>query len=225
MIRVAITTDRFDAVAPVYLEAGLEPVPTPCVRIQGADPDVLERARIAVAGSDLVILTSARTIELLWPSSPMPPVDVAAVGPVTAEAVAAHGGRVVVTGSGGLAQLVEAVSGRIRRSRVVYARAAGSDPGARRRLAALAATLAEFEVYRALPQSPDPADVHAVSFASPSAVTGWQRVRTIDDVVVGVIGRTTAAAVGRRRPPDVVAPTPTHPALAVALASHLEVRK
>jgi uroporphyrinogen-III synthase len=64
--------------------------------------------------------------------------------------------------------------------------------------------------------------VEAVSFASPSAVQGWLMTRGLDDVVVGVIGKTTGAAVARVRPPDTVATRPSHKALAGALADHLE---
>jgi uroporphyrinogen-III synthase len=65
--------------------------------------------------------------------------------------------------------------------------------------------------------------VHAVVFASPSAVTGWLLARDFEDVVVGVIGPTTQAAVGRHRIPDVIAPEPSHHSLARALTSYLEV--
>ena len=64
--------------------------------------------------------------------------------------------------------------------------------------------------------------VEAISFASPSAVQGWLITRDLDDVVVGVIGQTTAAAVARIRPPDAVATRPSHKALALALTDHLE---
>ena len=87
MKRVAITTDRFDAVADAYAGVGLDPVEVPCVSIEPASAEVLESARRAVSGADLVIITSARTVGVLWPAAPMPAVDVAAVGPVTAKAV------------------------------------------------------------------------------------------------------------------------------------------
>jgi uroporphyrinogen-III synthase len=91
------------------------------------------------------------------------------------------------------------------------------------RLRSLVSDLDEQEIYRAVPVAPKPTPVHAVVFASPSAVTGWLLGRTFEDVVVGVIGPTTRAAVARYRVPEVVAPEPSHHSLARALTSYLEV--
>ena len=44
---------------------------------------------------------------------------------------------------------------------------------------------------------------------SPSAVTGWLLARGLEDVVVGVIGATTRAALERYRMPEVIAPEPS----------------
>jgi len=46
--RVAITTDRFDSVAPEYIGFGLEPVPVPCVDVVAAGEEALTRAGVAV---------------------------------------------------------------------------------------------------------------------------------------------------------------------------------
>lgn len=222
MTRVALTTDRFEEVAPTYARVGFEPIWLPCVKIEPAAATILDQARKAAAAADLVVIASARTVDLLWPDADMPAVDVAAVAPTTAGVVEARGGRVVVTGTSGLADLVTAAEDRLDGA-VVFPRAGGSDPRALEALRALTPGLQEFEVYRAVPVAPPNLDVPAVAFAAPSAVAGWLLSRDLGGVVVGVIGHTTGAAVARWRVPDVVAPEPSHLALAVALASYLEV--
>ena len=224
MTRVAITTDRFDLAAPPYAALGLDPVPVPCIRVAAVDAEVLVSARAAASSADLILITSPRTVEQLWPDRDMPGVDVAAVGKVTANAVADAGGRVVATGHRGLAGLVETVAGRLSQARVVYPHGSTPDPVALQRLRALAPTLDERVIYRTAPIAPASTLVDAVVFASPSAVAGWLLTRDFGPLVVGVIGSTTGAAVARHRPPDVIASEPSHPALARALISYLEVK-
>lgn len=223
MTRVAITTDRFDSVAPEYLGVGLEPVPAPCVDVVVAVEGILTRAREAASHADLVLITSARTVELLWPGGGMPPTGVVTVGATSAAAVEAAGGRVVATGRSGLADLLDAAADELAAAKVAFPHAAGTDPGLLARLRSLALDLEEHEIYRTNPIAPEPTPVQAVVFASPSAVTGWLLARDFDGVVVGVIGPTTRAAVARHRVPEVIAPEPSHDSLAQALMSYLEV--
>ncbi|MGH8873168.1 MAG: uroporphyrinogen-III synthase [Acidimicrobiia bacterium] len=220
---MAITSDRFEAAAPPYAALGLDPVPVPCIRVEPADHAALASARAAATRADLIVITSARTVELLWPEQAMPDVEVAAVGEATAAAVTDAGGQVVVTGLSGLVGLVEAIADRLPHARVMLPHASGSDPLALERLGALARAMDERVVYRAVPIPPAPTPVDAVVFASPSAVEGWLLTRDFDRLVLGVIGDTTGAVVARHRPPDVIAPKPSHPALARALTSYLEV--
>jgi len=221
--RVAITTDRFDFVAPEYVGFGLEPAAVPCVDVVAAGEEILTRALEAASDADLLLITSARTVELLWPGGGMPPTSVVTVGPRSAAAVEAAGGRVVVTGRSGLADLLDGAADELGAARVAFPHAAGTDPGLVARLRTLVSDLEEQVIYRAVPVAPEPTPVDAVVFASPSAVTGWLLARGFEDVVVGVIGPTTQAAVGRHRMPEVVAPRPSHHSLARALTSYLEV--
>jgi uroporphyrinogen-III synthase len=220
--RVAITTDRFDSVASAYARRGLDPVQLPCIHVEPAGSDALADAREAAAGAGLLLVTSPRTVHLLWPGQEMPAVDVAAVGESTAAAAAGRGGRVVAAGRSGLLSLIDTVADRFRGARVVFPHAGGSDLGASQRLRQLTAALEEHVVYRTVPVGPDLTPVEAVSFASPSAVQGWLGTRDFDDLVLGVIGKTTWAAVARVREPDVVATRPSHPALALSLSNYLE---
>jgi uroporphyrinogen-III synthase len=221
--RVAITTDRFDSVASEYLGVGLEPVPVPCVDVVAAGEEALLRARRAVSAADLVLITSARTVDLLWPLGAMPGTGAVTVGAASAAAVEAAGGRVVVTGRSGLADLLDRASHVLGTARVAFPHAAGTDRNLVARLRSLVPELEEQEIYRAVPVAPEPTPVDAVVFASPSAVTGWLLARDFDGVVIGVIGPTTRAAVARYRLPEVVAPEPSHHSLAGALTSYLEV--
>lgn len=223
MIRVAITTDRFEKAASPFRRIGLEPVWLPCIRVEPATAAELTRARQAASVADLLLISSVRTLELLWPRGSMPAVEVAAVGESTAAAVAARGGRVVVVGRGGLADLAAQTAHRLAPVRVAFPHAAGSDPVAIEGIREHATDFLEFVVYRIIPIAPESAEVRAVAFGSPSAVEGWLLSRDFDGLVVGVIGGTTWEAVARHRLPDVLAPRPSHQALAQRLASYLEV--
>jgi uroporphyrinogen-III synthase len=221
--RVGVTTDRFAEAAAAFALVGLEPVSLPCIQVVPASDQVLAQAREAASMADLLLISSVRTLEVLWPNGAMPGVEVAAVGARTAAAVEARGGQVSLLGRAGLADLVERAADRLVSSRVVFPHAAGSDPEALGSLAERAINLRAFEVYRSHLVAPGPDPVQAVVFASPSAVEGWLLSRALDDLVVAVIGPTTWAAVARHRPPEVMAPQPSHRALARALASYLEV--
>lgn len=223
MTRVALTTDLFETVAPAYRAAGLTPVALPCLQVEPADPEVLDRARTVAARADLLLLTSARTVVLLWPDREMPAVDVAAVGVATASAVEGHGGRVVARGGLGLADLVDVARHRLGNGTVAFPHAAGSESVALAELRRRCPNLAEQEVYRSVPIAPGAHAVEAVAFASPSAVRGWHLSRDLAGLIVGAIGPTTAAALTLWRQPDVTPTQPSHSALADALASHMEV--
>lgn len=223
MIRVAITTDRFEGAAPTYRRVGFEPVSLPCIRVEPADEEMLAQAREAASAANLLIISSVRTLDLLWPNGSMPAVEVAAVGEKTAAAVKARGGRVLLLGRAGLADLAKQAADRLDSSQVVFPHAVGSDPVALQALREWATNLRAFDVYRTVPVAPESAPVAAAAFASPSAVEGWLLSRDFDGLAVGVIGPTTWEAVARHRPPEVVASQPSHHALAQTLASYLEV--
>jgi len=223
-VTVALTTDRFDQVAHWFTAAGLEPLHLPCIRVDPASEETLQRARDAASSADLLLLTSPRTVGLLWPLGDMPDVEVGAVGRATAAAATEAGGRVGITGRSGLARLIDEAADRVSGKRVVLAHAASADSSAMARLEGLAPDLEEHCVYRVTPVGPADTPVDAVVFASPSAVEGWLLSRSLDGPLLAAIGETTAAALGRYRAPDVTAPSPSYQALAQTLASILEVR-
>ncbi len=223
MNKVAITTDRYRSVAPLFASRGMVPVETPCVRVDPCPKEILDRVRVVARTAGLLVITSARALDILWPDGRMPPVDVAVVGERTAVEARAKGGRVVLVGTGGLIDLVDAASPNLVDSLVVFPHGRGADQCGLAALRRITRDLVEVEIYGAVSIAPGSDSVDAVAFASPSAVTGWLLSRDLGSLVVGVIGPTTAEAVARYREPDVVAPTPSHRELAKAMASHMEV--
>lgn len=220
---VAITTDEGSAgrVSALFRIKGLEPVPLPCIGVEAAPDIVCDRAREAAASADLLIVTSARTIGVLWPDGGMPGVPVAAVGPATARAVREAGGVVAVEGRGGSQALVEAL-GTVRGRVVVFPHAAGASAHTAERLAARGAVVDAHSVYRTRPIPPGDASVDSVAFASPSAVEGWLLARSLDGLIVASVGETTASYLeGRGHRSDVVPTRPTFPSLADALAGRM----
>jgi uroporphyrinogen-III synthase len=221
--RVAVTTaaDRAGALAARLWDEGLEPVELPCIQVEEADPAVLRRARGTADRADLLLLTSMRSIEILWPEDGFPRTEVAAVGGATADRARSRGGRVVASGTGGAAGLIGLLD--LTGKTVAYPHADGTDPGVLAALQAGAGRVVALPIYRTAPIAPGGDPVDAAAFASPSAVLGWTMTRSLAGLVVGAIGPTTAAALeARHRSPDVVASPPSFESLARELARHLE---
>jgi uroporphyrinogen-III synthase len=197
-LRVALTTtpDRTRALGQTLRRRGLQPVSLPCIEVTLAAESVLESARKAAASCDLLVLTSARVAEVLWPAGDMPPINVAAVGPVTAAAANDAGGAVTFVGSGDGANLVAELADSVSDRDVAFPHAAGADPATIETLRNAGARVMAHPIYETRPVAPDLDQVDAVVFGSPTAVEGWHLSRTLDDLVVGVIGHTTAEALG-----------------------------
>ena len=220
MTRVAVTTaaDRQDRVAGLMRAVGLSPVSLPCIEIRPADEPVLDAAREAAVDADAIVLTSTRTVRLLWPEG-MPATPVWAVGPATASAVERAGGRVADVGTAGAAAIVRRIP-HMPAATVAFPHAAGADDTAAALLAQRVGTLHESVVYSAVAIGPPATPVDAVAFMSPSAVTGWFETRDLDGLLVGAIGATTADALRVREvEPHVVPPHPDLVTLAHGIAS------
>jgi len=204
---------------------GLRATRTPSLRIEPGDEPSLARLRAATLSSDLIFLTSARSVHFLWPEGSMPRVPVAAVGASTARAVTDAGGSVSHVGRAGAAALLSEIEPLLASSRVVYPRAAGAHPTTLTRLNERARSLRSDVAYTALPTAPPLDPVDGVAFASPSAVEGWFLARDTSQMLVAAIGLTTAAALRHRgAPPDAIAEIPSPAALAAAIAQLTEKR-
>jgi uroporphyrinogen-III synthase len=204
--RVAVTTsaDTSGPPADAVARAGLVPVLLPCIEVTPAAEHVLDEARREAKAADFIVITSGRTVTVVWPDGSMPPTPVAAVGAATARAVKESGGVVAATGRGGGEDLVLGVE--LRGRKVLYLHAADATPGTAAALATSGADLVDVVVYGVTPIAPGPDPVEAVMFGSPSAVQGWVSRRRLDGLVVGAIGPTTAAALADRSVSDVVLP-------------------
>ena len=224
MTRVAVTTTRDSAprVSAALAAKGLEPVELPCIRIEVSPEDRLQRLRSAAADADLILLTSRRPVAILWDGS-MPATPVAAVGSATADAVRDAGGTVHFTGTGAATELLPFLMQQASERRVVFPHAGALDKSITEAIARVATDLVAEPAYAAVPIGPDPnPPTRAVLFGSPSAVEGWTMTRTLDGLVVGAIGTTTAAALEELgHPPAVMPARPGFEALVTALADHL----
>ena len=97
-----------------------------------------------------------------------------------------------------------------------------ADPAPAAGLRAAGAEVVAESVYETVPIAPASDTVDVAIFGSPSAVEGWCRSRSLDGLVVGAIGATTAAALTHRgHPSDVVPERPSFENLVKALTQHL----
>lgn len=224
MPRIALTTtpDRAARLAPLCEDHGLEPVRLPCIEFVPADENVLDPARRRVTQADWLVVTSSRAISALWPNGEMPDVPVAAVGPATAQAVRAAGGRPVVVGGGGADELIDLIAERLSGVSVVFAHAECAGAATIEALESAGASVDARAVYEIRPVPPTADPVDAVAFGSPTAVRGWHLSRDLEGLVVGAIGETTAGALaGFAAAPDVEPPHPSFERLIAGMAEHL----
>ena len=151
--------------------------------------------RSAAEKADWVVLTSRRAVETMWPQAMPTHPKVAAVGAATAVAVAAAGGHLALTGSGGAAELCDLLRGRVSEQVVVFPHAAGAGPETAEMLISEGAQVVAAVAYETLSMAPADDPVDAVTLASPSAVAGWMMSRNLNGVVVAAMGPTTAQAI------------------------------
>jgi uroporphyrinogen-III synthase len=215
-----------------------------------ADTADLDAAIESLPDADWLVFTSARAVapmcgrqawRRLWPHV-SGHINVAAVGPVTASALATAGVVPRVVATGGSAELLQAMAatppglvGRrlvwprsdiARQDWTMMAEAAGA-----RVTAPVAYCTVEVPVesLHGLVAAIAAGEVHGVSFCSPSSATSLARAfadGTLRDltgrVVVAALGRETAAALARLgATADVLASAPLAEALADGLARHL----
>jgi len=226
-LRVALTStpDRARALGQSLRQQGLQPVSLPCIEVIAASASTIESARRAAESCDLLVITSARVVEVLWPAGDMPPIEVAAVGTVSAAAADDAGGSVTFVGSGGGADLVAELAGSVGERDVAFPHAAGADPATIETLRNAGARVTAQPIYETRPVAPALDEVDAVVFGSPTAVEGWHLSRTLDDLVVGVIGHTTAEALGHwGAAPHVIPETPSFHRLVELVARDLAER-
>lgn len=224
MPRVAVTAsvEASAGMAVELVAVGLRPVSLPCVRIQQAADADLARARAAVEEADLVVLTSSRALDVLWPDGPIPDTPIAMLTPAGAARVEERGGRVAHVGTGIASHFTEYLARKAVGQRVAYPHSEGADPRVIVSLADTIEDLVAVAVYGWIPVAPALDPVEATVFESALAVEGWMKGRALSRIVVAAIGPATALALRRHgRGPDVLVRRPHFEMLAETLASAL----
>jgi uroporphyrinogen-III synthase len=219
-VAITTTSEGFVRVSRTFVEVDLEPVSLPCISIEEAAPAEVEAMRAAAGTADLMVVTSRRSIEILWPDGGMPATPVAAVGPATSRAVTDAGGTLAFVGVGGGEQLVELIEPRLTNAVVAYPHARRADPVLGNRLRQRAALVHSCAVYDTIPIPPSTDPVDVATFASPSAVEGWLLSRGFESPVLAIGSATRAALERIGHPPDLMADTPTFKALARTIDRH-----
>lgn len=225
-MRVAVTTtaDSFDRWKIPLESEGLEPIPLACIAIRPERETELALARAKAVDADLLLITSARAIRLLWPQGGMPATPAAVVGEATARAVEEAGGSVAIRGGGDGDDLVDLLVDDAEGMHIFFPAARDADPSRASRLRAAGARVETQVAYTTVPVAPGPDPVDAAVFGSPTSVAGWLLARTLDELsVVAAMGTTTAAAVRERgRKPEVVPARPSVEDIARELAAIAE---
>lgn len=227
MPRIALTStvDRSARLADRCARLGLAPVLLPCIDVRPSDGSHLAVVRGEAEGADWIVVTSSRAIDALWPEGGMPDTPVVAVGPTTAEAVRAAGGSTALVGTGGAEELIAGLGDRVRARTVLLAQAAKAGTTALAALQSAGAHVVARAVYEITSIAPGDEVVDAVAFGSPTAVRGWLISRSLEGVLVGAIGPTTAAAVADQSVEvDVVPPQPSFVRLVDSIADCLRDR-
>lgn len=224
-LALTTTANRAAELAPIARAHGLRPVVLPCIEVAPARESVLEKARRSAAGSHWLLVTSARTVDLLWPDGHFPDVEVAAVGSRTAAAVARAGGAVSLMGDSDSSSLTSDLAPLVENAAVCFPHGSGADLSKVMQLEQAGGTVSTWEIYATQPVPPALDPVDAVAFGSPSAVAGWSLSRGFAGVVVGAIGETTSAAVADLgHDPHVVANQPDYEELLRRLSTKVRER-
>ena len=246
-VLVTRTRQQASALASALAAEGAEPIEFPAIEIAPADPGPAREAVAALEGGgyDWAIFTSANGVDAFWRALATAGHDarafaatrIAAIGPATAEALAARGLRADVVPERFLAEsLLEALAPEsLQGARVLLARAAEARDVLPDGLAARGARVDDVPLYVARrPDAPDrdglsrlqAHEVDVAAFTASSTVRGCLdlldgRRELLDGVAVACIGPVTAAAAeqaGLRV--DVVAAEHTIPGLIAALRAH-----
>jgi uroporphyrinogen III methyltransferase/synthase len=203
--RVVVTraTDQAGSLVRQLAELGAEVLEMPAMRVEPLDPAPLRRAVERLSEYQWLMFTSQNAVRLFWDAlraagrdaRALAGLRLCAVGPATADALAAHGIVPDVTPDRFVAEgILEAMRGRgdVHAARVLYAAAEGARDVLPRGLRAMGAQVEVLPLYRSVPDGEHAEElraaleegrVDAVTFASASAVRGF----------VDAVGREAAA--------------------------------
>ena len=148
---VTASVEASAGMAAELVAVGLHPVALPCVRIQQADDVALARARASVEEADLVVLTSSRAFDVLWPDGPVPAPPIVMLTPAGAARVEERGARVAHVGTGNPSDFTAYLIRKAAGKKVAYPHAEGVDPRIIVSLADVAGELVAVPVYGWIP--------------------------------------------------------------------------
>jgi uroporphyrinogen III methyltransferase/synthase len=244
--RVLVTRpeDRAQGLARLLRDEGAEAICIPAIRIAPPeDPAPLARAVAGAGGYDWVVWTSASGVDAFFAEAARQGRDarvlagarVCAIGPATAEALAAHGIRADVVPAefrGEAAAGAILAAGDAKGKKVLLPRAAVAREILPETLRAAGALVDVVAAYRSLPAGPDDeeairravGEVDAVTLTAPSTlesllrILGGRAIEALSRVTIASIGPvTTAAAEKAGVRVDATAATYTAEGLALAL--------
>lgn len=188
--RVLITRPRAQSAgfAAALRQAGAEPVCFPVIEIAPLDDTTqLDRALVELGGYDWLVLTSVNGVQAILDRlavlglACLPDhLQVAAIGPLTATALAEHGFPPHFVPTEYVAEAILPGLGDLRGRRVLLPRADLARPALAEAIRAAGGVAHEVTAYRTLPARPDPAGLQAlaegvniVTFTSSSTVRNF----------------------------------------------------
>jgi uroporphyrinogen-III synthase len=215
-IRIAVTRPAAQSreLAELLEAAGAEVLLCPLIRIEPHAGDELRSVLSEISGFDWVVLTSINGVEHLLRALAMTETGqealrrcrIAAVGPATAEALERQGFKVDAMPTDYVGEAIAATmaaAGQLAGQRVLIARAAGGGAALPAELRRRGAEVHDVELYRSvidetgatrLRTAISSRQIDLITFTSGSAVTYFaQTIGASDDIVVAVIGPSTAA--------------------------------
>jgi uroporphyrinogen III methyltransferase/synthase len=211
--RVVVTraTEQAGSLVRQLAELGAEVLEMPAMRVEPLDAAPLARAVERLTEYQWLMFTSQNAVRLFWDAlraagrdaRALAGLRLCAVGPATADALAAHGIVPDVTPERFVAEgILEAMRGRgdVHAARVLYAAAEGARDVLPRGLRAMGAQVEVLPLYRSVPDGEHAEElraaleegrVDAVTFASASAVRGF-----VDAVGAEAAARAPGVSIG-----------------------------
>lgn len=222
--RVIVTRASADAaeLGAQLRRLGAHVIEAPMIRIEPMNAGPLRTALARLGEYDWLAFTSRNAVEIVWAALLAAGLDaralaaarLCAVGPATADVLAAHGLTVDVVPERFTAEGLVATLGErsdIAGARFLFARADGARDVLPRALRSMGATVDEISVYRSVPDGRGAAElrdlldrraVDLVTFTSGSTLRhlveaiGADRARSVRGVTIGPATTATAAALG-----------------------------
>lgn len=229
--RVLVTraAEQSARICALLSEAGFDPVVHPAIRFEkGTLTPVLE----ALSTADWLLFTSANGVRFFFDDPDVRPLTalparIGAVGSATREEVEARGHRVDFIPEVFQAEELASSLPNVAGLNIIIPQAEGARPVLAEILLSRGASVVTAPAYRTVtaPGGRPPSNVDAVTFTSPSTVTGYlEQGGSVGDAVVACIGPITASAAEQAGLwPDIIAKPQTTEGLVSGLLHHFRI--